>query len=93
VTSLAIAFITIVCVWVYVLIALVCREFCDGLGEGLDLCRHHVELGVLRLWFGCMVIVDRRCTCYLGNVVTDFVATVHKLVCRLVLILACSTAA
>jgi hypothetical protein len=38
-----------------------------------------------------MVIVGLRCTCYLGNVVTDFVAIVRKLVCRLVLVLACGT--
>ncbi len=91
-TSLAIVFIAVVCVWVYVLLALVCREFCDGLGEGLDLRRHCVELGAIRLCAGCMVIVGRCCTPYLGDVVTDFIATVHELVCRLVLALACGTA-
>jgi hypothetical protein len=40
-----------------------------------------------------MVINGRHCTHYLGNVVTNFIATVRKLVCRLVLVLACSTAA
>jgi hypothetical protein len=40
-----------------------------------------------------MAIVGRCRTCYLGNVVTDFVATVCKLVCRVLLVLACGTAA
>jgi hypothetical protein len=93
VMSLAIAFIAIVCVWAYMFVALVCNESCDCLGEGLDLHQHCVELGVLKLVVGCMVIVGRRCTCYLGNVVTDFIAPVCKLVHRLVLVSACGTAA
>jgi hypothetical protein len=40
-----------------------------------------------------MVIVGHRCTHYLGDEVMDFVATVRKLVCRLILVLACGTAA
>ncbi len=84
--SLAVAFITIVGVWFYVLVALVCREFYEGCGEGLDLCQHCVELGAIRLCVGCMVIVGHCRTCYLCNEVTDFVATVHELVHRLVLV-------
>jgi hypothetical protein len=54
--------------WVYIFVTLVCREFCDGLGEGLDLCQHCVKLGGLHLCVCCMVIVGRCCTRYLGNV-------------------------
>jgi hypothetical protein len=72
VTSLVVAFIAIVCVLVYVLVALVCHDFGNGLGEGLTLRRHRVELGVFRLCDSCMVIVGQRCTLYLGNVVTDY---------------------
>jgi hypothetical protein len=45
--SPAVAFLAIVGVLVDILVALFCREFCDSLGEGLDLRRHHVDLGVL----------------------------------------------
>ncbi len=81
VLSLAVAFLAAVGVWVDILVALVCHEFCNGISEGLDLRRHCVKLSVLCLCVGCMVVVGRRCTCYLGNVVADFVATVCKLVC------------
>ncbi len=84
--SLAVAFIAIIGVWIYVLVALVCHEFCNNLGEGLDLCRHCVELGVLCLCVGCMVVVGRCRSCYLGKVVTDFVT-----IGRLVLVLASGT--
>jgi hypothetical protein len=39
-----------------------------------------------------MVVVGYPHTHYLGNVVTDFVATVRELVCRLLLVLASGTA-
>jgi hypothetical protein len=38
-----------------------------------------------------MVVISHCFTCYLGNLVTDFITTVHKLVCRLVLVLASGT--
>ncbi len=90
--SPAVVFIAIVCVCVYILVALVCREFCDGLGESLDLRQHRVKLGVLCLCVGQMVIVGHRCTRYLGDAVTDFVATVCELVHRLVLVFTCGSA-
>jgi hypothetical protein len=90
--SLAVAFLAIVGVWVNILVALVCCELRDSLGEGLDLHQHCIELGVLCLYVGCMVIVGRCHTHYLGNVVTDFSTTVRKLMRRLVLVLSRSTA-
>ncbi len=89
---LAVAFIIVIGVWIYVLVALVCREFCDGLGESLDMCQHRVELGVPHLYVGCIVVAGCHHTCYLGNVVMDFVATVSNLVCRRILVLASATA-
>ncbi len=79
VLSLAIAFLAVIGVWVDVLITLVCHEFCNGLGEGLDLCQHCIELGILCLCVGCLVLVGRRRTCYLSNVAADFIATVPEL--------------
>jgi hypothetical protein len=46
VTSPAVAFIAIIGVWVYILVVFVCREFCNGIGKGLDLRQHRIELGV-----------------------------------------------
>jgi hypothetical protein len=84
--SLAVAFIAIDGVWVDILVGLLCCEFCNSLCEGLDQHQHRIKLGVLCLCVGCMVVVGRRHTCYLGDLVMDFVATVRKLVCRLVLV-------
>ncbi len=90
--SPAIAFLAIIGVWVEVIVALFCREFHNGFGEGLDLHRHCIELGVLCLGVGCMVVVGHHHTHNMGDVVADFVAMVRKLVCQLVLVLASSAA-
>ncbi len=68
--------------------ALLRRVFCNGVGQGLDLRRHCFELGVRCLGVGYMVTVGCRCAHNLGNVVTDFIATVCELICRLVLVVA-----
>ncbi len=68
--------------------ALLCHEFCNGIDQGLDLRQHCFELGVRCLGVGCMVAVAHRCAHNIGNVVTDFITTVRKLICRLVLVVA-----